>query len=126
MDESAVFRPLTKRLANIAVVRIWFTAALLFALACAVAQQPAQWTPGEVIEIERHAKGYDYSVFSGRCRFVGRTTKKLNIKVGDETKFRLSGKLMLILDRTGKTQRTQFREQWLLPPPPPPVPKAEK
>jgi hypothetical protein len=101
-----------------------FCRAAIFLLASSLfAQQPSEWTSGEVIKIEWNNGAYDYSVFNGRCGFVGRSTKKLD--VGVQVKFRLRGRLMLMMDRTGKTMRTQFREQWLAPPPPP-APKQDR
>jgi hypothetical protein len=90
------------------------------------AQQPAQWSPGEVTKIERHGSAYDYSLFDGECGFIGRSDKKLDYKLGEKVKFRLSGKQMLIMDHTGKTHRTKFVLQWLSPPPPPPIRKQDK
>jgi hypothetical protein len=72
-----------------------------------------------MIKIDEHDGAYEYSILSGGCGFVGRTAKKLDVDVGKEVKFRLSGGLLLIPDRTGKPQRTQFRLQWLAPAPPP-------
>jgi hypothetical protein len=112
---------------TIGVVRKFCRAAILLLASSLFAQQPSEWTSGEVIKIESNNGAYDYSLFNGRCEFVGRSTKKLDVDVGVQVKFRLRGRLMLIIDRTGKTKRTQFREQWLAPPPPPqPAPKQDK
>lgn len=78
-----------------------------------------------MIKVERHGGAYDYSVFDGRCGFVGRAAGKLHIEVGEDVKFATQGKLMLILDRAGKTHRTQFRLQWLAPLPAP-IAKQDK
>jgi hypothetical protein len=105
----------------------WLRIVVFFVLsACGVAQQQDQWTSGKVIKVERHGRAYDYSIFDGRCGFVGRTTKKLNTHLGEEVRFSTEGKVLLIVDRTGKTQRTQFRLQWLSPPTPPPVARQDK
>jgi hypothetical protein len=97
------------------------TAAFVFAL-CAFAAKP-EWGSGKVIKVERQGTAYDYSVFSGGCGYVGRSKRELAFRVGDEVKFSISGKRLLIIDRTGKVHRTQYRLQWLAPPPPPSVSK---
>jgi hypothetical protein len=94
--------------------------------ACGVAQQQDQWTSGTLIKVERQGRAYDYSVFDGRCGFVGHSTKKLDTNVGEEVRFSIEGRVLLIVDRTGKTHRTQFRLQWLSPPTPPRVAKQDK
>lgn len=97
--------------------RLLVAAALLLS-ACLSAQSPLQWVSGKVIRVERAGEVYYYSVFGEGCGYVGRTTKKLRVEPDADVRFSVDGRFLLIVDGTGKIQRTRFTETWLAPPAP--------
>ncbi|MCX6619641.1 MAG: hypothetical protein NTY38_00895 [Acidobacteria bacterium] len=99
-------------------MRRFLVAAALLSSACLSAQPLLPWVSGKVIRVERTGQDYYYSVYGGGCGYVGRTAKKLRVEPDADVKFSIDGSFLLIIDGTGKVQRTKFWKTWLAPPAP--------
>jgi hypothetical protein len=84
---------------------------------------PLRWASGQLTDVERKHGFYYYKIVSGNDRYTGRSLHLYRVST-DTIKFTVHGSSLYILDESGKTKKTRYVLQELIPPvpPPPPVP----
>jgi hypothetical protein len=96
---------------------------LLLSLDSGSATDRKNWHDGEVVDVVRVGKSYEYRILAGDDRYVARSGTELRVKPGKQVKFAVSGRNIYVIDEDGTTRQLRFLRVGLMPPPPPPPKK---
>ena len=85
-------------------------------LAVTLLAAPFVWSEGQLVDVKQNRGFYEYRIVAGGDRYTGRSLHLYRLPQGG-IKFAIHGSSLYILDENGKTRKTRYIRQELMPPP---------